>query len=65
MVHFMYVNEIYWDLIVLHGYELKLKPKTLKNQVVMLNFGSSPFVSFEVTLNRTHDEKMTPNNSQN
>ena len=50
--------------IVRHGCELKVKPKTIRNQVITLNFGSSQFVISVNSRNMTHDKKMTPNRSQ-
>ena len=45
--------------------ELNVKSSTLDNQFVMLSFGSSQNVSFEVSLDRTRGEKMTSNKSKN
>ena len=42
-----------------------MKPTTIENQVVILSFGSSQFVSFVDSRNRTHDENLTPNGLQN
>ena len=37
-----------------------MKPTTIENQVVLLSFGSSQFVSFVDSRNRTHDENVAP-----
>ena len=42
-----------------------MKPTTIENQVIILSFGSSRFVSFVYSRNRTHDENVAPNWSQN
>ena len=58
----MKFNEI---LIVRIACELKEKPTIIENQVVILSFGSSQFVSFVDSRNRTHDENVALNGSQN
>ena len=50
--------------IVRHGCELKVKPTTIENRVVILSFGTSQFVSFVDSRNRTHDENAAPNGSR-
>ena len=50
---------------VLDDGEMKRKPATKDNQFVLWNFRRFQFVSFEVSPNITHDEKMIPNRSQN
>ena len=50
--------------MVRHGCELEAKPTTIENQVVVLSFGSSQFVSSVGSRNRTHDENVAPNRSQ-
>ena len=47
----------HWRKFIRRECELKLKRTTLINQFVMLSFGSSQFMSCEVSRNRTHDEK--------
>ena len=42
-----------------------MKPTTRENQVVILSFEGSQFVRFVDSRNRTHDEKVAPNGSQN
>ena len=50
----------HWQKFVQHYCELKLKRTAVINQFVILSFRSSQFVSYEVSLERTHDKKMTP-----
>ena len=50
----MKFNEIY----IRHGCELKVKPTALKNQVVMLSFGNSQFVTFVDSRSRTYEENV-------
>ena len=40
--------------------ELKVKPTTVENQTVILNFVRSQFVNFVISRNRTHDEEVAP-----
>ena len=62
MAHIVKVNEVW---IVRHGCELEAKPTSMKNQVVILSFGSSQFVSFVDSRNKTHDGNVDSNESQN
>ena len=41
-----------------------MKSTTIENQVVILSFGSSQFVSFVYSRNKTHDENVAPNGSK-
>ena len=63
MAHIVKVNLIASKLSDM--LEVEVKPTTIENQVVILSFGSSQFVSFVDSRNRTHDENVAINGSQN